>query len=338
MRTFVRILTSLLALCFVAALGCKKWVDDSQGAAQESGDANPTAAEAEKVGEDQELGEKLNGYIRDCLNRFSRPVRSSQERYYAWVDPRRGPSGKTRKVNGIEEISADPDLCRSAVGRSNSRPPKLPEMEKKADDYAIALLQVVPIVNEAHEYYERGDYKTDRMAKAKELHPKLVGAFEAFDKAGTALSEAVDQVQEDLDKRELVRIEREEGKRARWYVVRTMVLAKPILHEIAKEPSKIHVSAAGTACQGFEGALGAFDGWAKESPEAASKVAGFLSGAKDLAVACRNLERRLKEKKPFTIAEQKRLGTSAGPSVEGSPDAVLDKYNRLIEAYNLARY
>jgi hypothetical protein len=338
MRTFVRILTSLLALCFVAPLGCKKLMDEANRAAESGEDANPTGEEAEKLGADQELGEKLNGYIRDCLNRFSRPVRSSQERYYSWVDPRRGPLGKTRKVFGIEEISADPDLCRSAVGRSNSRPPKLPEMEKKADDYAVALLEVIPIVNEAHAYYERGDYKVDRMAKAKQLHPKLVGAFEAFDKAGSALSEAVDQVQEDLDKRELVRIEREEGQRARWHVVRTMVLAKPILHEIAKEPSKIEISAAGTACQGFEVALGAFDGWAAQNAEAASKVAGFLSAAKDLAVACRNLERRLKEKKPFTIAEQRRLGTSAGPGVEGSPDAVLDKYNRLIEAYNLARY
>ncbi len=32
------------------------------------------------------------------------------------------------------------------------------------------------------------------------------------------------------------------------------------------------------------------------------------------------------------------MGTSSGWMVEGSPDAVLDKYNKLIDAYNSVRY
>jgi hypothetical protein len=320
-------------------LGCRKIVEETMRASEQTGaDATLATEEIARRGEDQALGEKLNGYVRDCLNRFSKPVRNSEERYYSWVDPKKGPAAKARKVNGIESISLDPDLCRSAVTRSNGRPPNLPGMEQKADAYAASLVELVPVVNEASEYYERGDYKTDKMARAKQLHPKVVAAFEAFDRADGDLSEAVDKVQDDLDRRELSRIEGDEGKKAHWHVVRTTVLAKPVLHESAKELTKIDVAAVGGACETFAAAVGDFEKWADQNPADAAKSAKFMAAARELAGACEALVHRLRDKKPFSLAEKRRMGTSAGPTVEGSPDAVLDKYNRVIEAYNLARY
>jgi hypothetical protein len=338
-RTIVRIMTSVFPLCLVTTTSCRKIVEEAMRASEQaSADAGRVSEEAARLGEDQALGEKLNGYIRDCLNRFSKPVRASEERYYSWVDPRKGPASRTRKVNGIESIALDPDLCRTAVARSNGRPPNLPAMEKKADAYVTSLVELVPLVKEASEYYAREDYKADKMAKGKQLHPKVVAAFDAFDRADGELSEAVDKVQDDLDRRELSRIEREEGKKAHWHVVRTTVLAKPVLHESARELAKIEVASVGAACETFAGAVTEFEQWANQNPSDATKSARFMAAARDLAGACDALVHRLRDKKPFSVAERRRMGTSAGPTVEGSPDAVLDKYNRVIEAYNLVRY
>jgi hypothetical protein len=339
MRTVVRIMASLFPICFVTASGCKKIAAETTLASEPTqADGGPGSGEPEGFAEDQALGEKLNGYIRDCLNRFSKPVRTSEERYYSWVDPHKGPVAKSRKVNGIEAIAIDPDLCKSAVARSNGRPPNLPAMEKKAEAYVASLTELVPVVNEAGAYYERGDYKADKMAKARQLHPKVMAAFEAFDRADGELSEAVDKVQDDLDRRELLRIERDEGKKAHWYVVHTTVLAKPVLHESAKDVTKIDGAAVKSACESFAVAVGEFDSWANQNPNDATKSARFVTAAKALAGTCDALVHRLQEKKPFSAAERKRLGTSVGLTVEGSPDAVLDQYNRVIEAYNLVRY
>jgi Protein of unknown function (DUF3829) len=340
MRTAVGNTAWLFPVCFFACFGCKKIMDEAVQAQKvgTEGGGSLTGEELRLADEDQALGEKLNGYIRDCLNRFSKPVRSSEERYYSWTDPQKGPTGKERRIDGVDEIAMDPDQCRASIIRSNARLPKHPEMESKADAYAAALLVVVPVVNQAHQYYERGEQRTDKMVKAKQLHPRLIAAFDAFDKADNELSQVVDQVQEGLDRRELVRIEKQEGRRGHWYTVETTLLAKPLLHESAKEPSKIDLAAVTAASDEFDRALDAFDAWASRSPADSGKSANFLSAAKELSAAGKSLVQRQRDKRAFSGAEKKRMGTSSGATVEGSPDAVLDKYNRLVEAYNLVRY
>jgi len=318
MRTLVRILTSLFALCLAAPFGCKKWIEDASHAAEETGDdASPTSQEAEQVGEDQELVEK-NEWLHPRLPESVFPSGAQQPGAVLLMGRSAPGTGtKTRKVNGIERFRRSGPL--PGGGRSS----QFAATEASGDgEESRRLRHRSPrrgsIVNEAHEYYERGDYKTDRMMRAKQLHPKLVGAFDAFDKAGSALSEAVDQVQEDLDKRGLVRIEREEGKRARWHVVQTMVLAKPILHEIAKEPSKIRVSAAGASCGGFEGALAAFDGGRRRMRKPRARSPNFWRRPRS-SRRVPQLGASAQQKKPFTIAEQKRLGTRPAPPWRALP-------------------
>jgi hypothetical protein len=194
------------------------------------------------------------------------------------------------------------------------------------------------VVNDAHKYYERGDYKDDKMAKARQLHPKLVTAFEAFDKADNDLSQIVDQVQEDLDRRELVRIEKEEGKKGHWHTVNTTLLAKPVLHESAKDVVKINLAALTSASDAYEKAVDAFDAWASQNKTEANSTSSYLRAAKELVIAGKNLVRHIRDKKPYSGTERSWMGTSSGWMVDGSPDAVLDKYNKLVDAYNSVRY
>jgi hypothetical protein len=337
----VRATTSflLLALLLVPPSGCKRIL---QVAREKQEKAASAGQPAQRQDEDAALGEKLNGYIRDCLNRYSKSIHSAEERYFSWADSKKGPNGKERNIYGIYDISLDPEQCKTAIAKSNAALPKKPDIEKLAEAYSSALLAVVPVINDAHKYYERGDYKDDKMAKGKQLHPKLVTAFETFDKADTELSQLVDQVQEDLDRRELVRIEKEEGKKGHWHTVNTTLLAKPLLHEgakdVSRDPSKINLVALTAACDNFEKAVDAFEAWSNQAKGESGNTASFLRTAKDLVIAGKNLVRHIRDKKPYTATEKNWMGTSSGWMVEGSPDALLDKYNKLIDAYNSVRF
>ena len=336
MRRVLRATSSFFLLASLLQLsGCKRIVEEAIKARQRGEEGGAVSA---AQSEDQALGEKLNGYIRDCLNRYSKSVHSSEERYFSWADSKKGPTGKERNIYGVYDISLDPEQCKSAIAKSNSAPPKKPDIEKLADAYSAALLAVVPVVNDAHKYYERGDYKDDKMAKGKQLHPRLVTAFETFDKADTDLSQLVDQVQEDLDRRELVRIEKEEGKKGHWHTVNTTLLAKPLLHEGAKDVSKINLVGLTQASDNFEKAVDAFETWSNQSKTESGSTSSYLRTAKDLVIAGKNLVRHIRDKKPYSATEKSWMGTSSGWMVEGSPDALLDKYNKLIDAYNSVRF
>src|SRR5882757_6954028 len=126
------LLTSIGFLLVALALfgsGCKRIVEEAIKARQRAaGDAG--TAVAQRTDDDQALGEKLNGYIRDCLNRYSKSVHSAEERYFSWVDAKKGPSGRERNIYGVYEISLDPEPCASAIAKANAAPPKKPDIEK----------------------------------------------------------------------------------------------------------------------------------------------------------------------------------------------------------------
>jgi len=323
-------------LLLISALplgGCKRILQEAIKSRQAAADGGG----GQKDDADQALGEKLNGYIRDCLNRYSKSIHSAEGRYGDWAS-KKGPTGKEPNIYGIYEISQDPEQCRAAIVKANAAPPSKPDMERLASAYSTALVAVVPVINEAHKYYERGDYKDDKMAKGKQLHPRLVAAFEAFDKADTDLAQLVDQVQENFDKRELVRIEREEGKKAHWHTMNTTLLAKPLLHEASNELTKINLAALSGAEDSYDQAVDAFETWSNQNKSESSNTSSYLSAAKDLVIVGKNLVRHIRDKKPFSAFEKRQMGTSSGWMVEGSPDAVLDKYNKLVDAYNTVRY
>src|SRR5260221_14795360 len=56
----------LLLVCFVSLSGCKRIIEEAIKARQRASDGGAGGL-GQKVDEDQALGEKLNGYIRQCL-------------------------------------------------------------------------------------------------------------------------------------------------------------------------------------------------------------------------------------------------------------------------------
>ena len=120
------------------------------------------------------LTEKINAYV-GCINRLSERSYDSLRRYFEWVG-KNGPTGKERIIYGTYTIYDTAD-CVKNVEKANALEPRDAEIEAAATAYAKAVAKLAPLLKEADDYYSQENYKDDRMAKGKALHPLLVAAW-----------------------------------------------------------------------------------------------------------------------------------------------------------------
>src|ERR1700759_3573477 len=135
--------------------------------------------------------EKLNAYV-GCLNRLSARAFQSRERYFSWA-AKSGPTGRERIIYGLYTISDTSD-CKKNVEKANVCEPRDAALEAAARDYAEAASKLEPLLKEADDYYTQQDYKDDKMAKGKALHPRLVAAWDAFESADQKLRSGVEAI------------------------------------------------------------------------------------------------------------------------------------------------
>ena len=121
--------------------------------------------------------EKLNAYV-GCINRLSERSYESRSRYFSWA-AKTGPTGKERIIYGTYTIYDTSD-CQKNVEKANALEPRDAELEAAASAYAEAVTKLEPLLKEADDYYAQENYKDDKMAKGKALHPRLVAAWDAF--------------------------------------------------------------------------------------------------------------------------------------------------------------
>ena len=177
---------------------------------------------------------KSNGVV-GLLNASLRG-KDSWARYLSWVDVKRGPTGKERIIYGLYSVGSsakrDIDTARKTAGDK----PAIPALDDATKQLASTFEALIPILNEAEAYYDRKDYLADNMAGGKALHDKLVPAAMAF-LAARATTEALqNQLKDALDRAELAKIEKAEGKSVRWHVRNTMVLAKRAVELMPSSP------------------------------------------------------------------------------------------------------
>src|SRR5688500_15545995 len=170
----------VLVLVLVAlATGCEKIKSFIEQAKEEAAEKE---AKEQKNSADDDLGAKLDKYI-ECINNASGSAGDSFKRYQLWVvDKDKGPTGKEQNVYGLYELRGV-DACKKAVADAKAMGPPLPDLEKTGDELAAAVADLAPLVSQAHGYYEKGEHKADGMQKGKELHPKLIAAFDRVNKA-----------------------------------------------------------------------------------------------------------------------------------------------------------
>lgn len=184
------------------------------------------------------LTEKINAYI-GCINRLSERSYDSRRRYFSWA-AKSGPTGKERIIYGTYTIYDTSD-CSKNVEQANALEPRDAQLEAAASAYADAVSKLEPLLKEADDYYKQEDYKDDKMAKGRALHPRLVAAWDAFASADKALRTGVESINDKRAAERLAVIEQSEGKKARYHVEAVMINAKRVLRSM--ETDKPNVAA-----------------------------------------------------------------------------------------------
>jgi hypothetical protein len=270
--------------------------------------------------------EKLNAYV-GCINRLSERSYESRKRYFSWAS-RKGPTGKERIIYGTYTIYDTSD-CRKAVEKANGIEPRDAALEAAASAYVEAVGALEPLLKEADDYYSQEDYKDDRMAKGRALHPRLVAGWDAFANADKTLRGGIEAINDRRAAERLAEIESKEGRKARYHVEALMIHAKRVLR--AQDIEKPDMTAIIQALNEYEGTVKALE----QLPAGEARIGSFFIGnAKSFLTSAKQLMRRVRDKVPYSQGDRMMLGGGGGWMVEGSPPRLLRDYNQLVEAYN----
>lgn len=267
------------------------------------------------------LTRKLNAYI-GCMNRLSERSFDSRARYFSWASES-GPTGRERVIYGTYTIYDTSD-CRKAVEAANALQPHEASLEAAATAYVAAVTALEPLLKEADDYYQQQNYKDDKMAKGKALHPRLVAAWDAFAAADTALRGGIEELQDRRALERLTEIEKAEGRKGPYFVELLMIEAKRVMRaETASSPDIAHITEAVTC---FEATLKEVETYAGSS---------FTGAAKAYLVTAKQLMRRIRDKVPYSTGDKMMLsGQGSGWMVAGSPPRLTRDYNELVSSYN----
>jgi len=329
------------ALSLVPVAGCKQ-IAEARKAAEALKAAASAVAQSKGPGisseedKDAELSSKLGEYI-GCMNGTSKRVVDSRNRYLSWVDEKVGPTGKERNIYGLYDINAD--TCYPALDRAKTMQPALPEVESAAAEYRKALEELDPIVKQANKYYDQNDYKDDKMAKGKALHPQLMGAFAKFEQVSKGFEDRVTTLNDGVNARQFARLEKDPSRRLQYLSQKSLNEAKALikLTDIA-ELKELDLQKYDVAVQTYDKALTELEQYAdshKAEVDKATMFSSYLSSAKTFLKSAKELLRRKRDNKDFN----KEFFSKSSPSmVDGHPAQVVDTYNRMISDSNNLRY
>ncbi len=350
-RARVGVVTAALALgAATGTLGCKKLLKGGLAGGADAG--KPTSSNhvnSPQDDADEHMQEKLDAYIA-CLNTLSSPVRASRSRYFSWVNPKTGPTGTERNINGLYDLpNAAAQKCTEGLAKAKPLLPKDAKLETAGDDFAKTVTELDGLIHEVFTYYENKNFKDDKFAKGKAIHPRLMAAFSAFSKADTNLHATLDGITKPLALRGLSRIERDEGKSFLFHRKHVLLAARELVE--AGDPvgdddavdfalynaSFSEVDKALTELQTF-GAAHKIDLDARTNaawPMAKSNFEQFERAAESYRKKSRDYLRCLRDapakaKAPSGKVDQEKMG----PCPDGKPKDVVEKYNEFIRVSN----
>lgn len=289
---------------------------------QASAQTKPSAPNPEAT-----LTAKMNAYV-GCINRLSERSYSSRSRYFSWAN-QNGPTGKERIIYGTYTIYDTSD-CRKNVEQANTLEPRITELEAAGSAYADAVSKLEPLLKEADDYYTQENYKDDKMAKGKAMHPRLVAAWDAFAKADKDLRRNVEVINDKRALERLAEIERSEGRKARYHVEALMIQAKRVLR--AQNADKPDLVALTQALNDYEAATRDLESAASADDQKIGSM--FTGSAKSFLTSAKQLMRRIRDKTPYSQGDKMMINAGSGWMIEGTPERLLRDYNQLIDAYN----
>jgi hypothetical protein len=277
------------------------------------------------------LAAKVQPYIA-CLNSHSERAFASRARYLSW-SAKTGPTGREKIVYGVYTLY-DPADCSRGIEAANKMEPHDAALEKAGSDFAESLFDLVAAVRQANDYYEPGDYKDDKMAKGKALHPKLMAAYDRFAAADAELRPVIERINDQIQLENLDGIEKQEGRKTNYFVLSVMIRAKAVLRAERTGPTEgFDIARAVQALETLDVSIQDLETYGLAHPgEKAGSI--FVSAARSFLKSGKDLMRRVRDKIPYSAGEKMFLNGQGSWMVEGSPAALTRNYNQLDERFN----
>lgn len=234
---------------------------------------------------------KSNAYI-ELMNRTLRAVESWQ-RYTSWVDVKKGPTGKERYIDyglyGLYDVKDEIAKVREVM----QKPPQDTGLDQAFGRYVEAYEALAPLITAANGYYERKDYKSDKMKEGRELHTRLVPAAKAFVEARADIETRMRTFKRDIDKRSLDAIAAKEGQSPAWHVKTVMMTAQDVVEKLPTSKG-FDLKAYDAALDVYAKATREFDMFAEAYP---GKFSGFESQPRSLLGKLRDVRDKLAKSK-----------------------------------------
>jgi hypothetical protein len=300
-----------LSLLFVGALASKSLAQDADAA----------------------TGQKMDAAIA-CLNRLSERAFDSRSRYIDWAGDRPEMKKKPRNVLGLYTIYETED-CAKGVSEAAAATPKNAPLEEASAGYVKSVQALEPLLKEADDYYEQENYKDDKFAKGKDMHGKLLAAWDDFRAADAKLREVVQGIGDERQTAELARVEKEEGRSARFHMMNTFLSAKALVRaETAVDMDKMDLAKVTVLLSSYETAFKDLEAFA--AGQQGGKIDSFyINSAKDVLVSAKGLMRRVRDKTGFDEGEKMMMSQpGAGWMIEGSQPRLIRDFNQLVDNYN----
>lgn len=333
----------------VGNLGCKKLLARRDAGAGAGASSSGGAAQDDA---DEQLSEKLDEYIK-CLNGLSSSIHQSRHRYLTYI-PRTGPTGRESYADLYKLPLGASASCSAGIARSKAMPPSDPKLESAGREFADAAIEIDRLITEADRYYENKDFRDDKWAKGKALHPRLMASWSRFSKADKDLHDTLDGITKPLAQRVLGRIEREEGKKFRWHRKNVLITSRELVEasDPIGEDDDIDFNLYGAAYTSFEKALDDLQAYgalhksdlsnqklAPSWPMADNNYDSFLKESNDFKKAAKEFWRCLRDapakaKTPSGKIDMDKMGNCADGPAWKQGDEVIKQYNEFIRNSN----
>lgn len=238
---------------------------------------------ASEVAVSEEVTAKLNTYVK-FLNQTLR-ASESLERYDSWVDIKKGPTGKERIIYGMYSLYDVRDEA-SAVVAATQAVPRMPDLDAAMAAYVETYQQLAPVIERANKYYERQDYKSDKMEAGKGFHREIASLAPAFEERRKTVDAALRTEKVKADLASLAALEESEGKKSRWHVRNVMFRAEAIMDLMpTNDRPVVTMTDFKQALDEYSGAVREFDDYSLEHPDSfhvfESQPASLLSKLRD---------------------------------------------------------
>lgn len=298
----------LVALVF--AVGCKKTGGGTPGAAGKAAEGGASEAQI------------LDLYV-ECFNEIDHRVHDSWDSYVGWVDADKGPTGKEKTVDGITQIDDyHAGKCKENLDAAVAKGATGPLLD--ATKAVIAAMgTLLPLVAETKTYYDQKNYKDDAFAKGKELHGKLIAAFQAYDAAEDKLRSVWDERHRASRDAELARLEKEQGRKSEQFVTSQVMNVGEALIETVTVP-KLDVDALRAAITKYQAAYDEMNTFFGPALTASTDTDRYVFKQYSEALL-------IQTKESVRALDKDKLLPKEG---DGSEAALLDKYNALVEESN----